>query len=60
MSGHLVNKHGIPERCPHCGIEPPEGSDVIAVRVENHSLMWHDGDVVCAVCGGFIRRFDAG
>ncbi len=28
--------------------------------VINHSLMWHDGDVVCVDCGKWIREFDAG
>lgn len=28
--------------------------------VINHSLMWHDGDVVCVDCGKYIRAFDAG
>lgn len=30
------------------------------ITVENHSLMWHDGDIVCQDCGGYVRMFDAG
>ena len=29
-------------------------------RVESHSDIWHDGDIVCLECGGYIRMFDAG
>lgn len=28
--------------------------------VINHSLSWHDGDVVCDNCKCFIRDYDAG
>lgn len=28
--------------------------------VINHDMMWHDGDVVCADCGKYIRSYDAG
>lgn len=28
--------------------------------VVNHSLMWHDGDVICQNCTGYIRDYDAG
>lgn len=28
--------------------------------VYNHSLMWHDGDVVCDDCGRYVRMYDAG
>ncbi len=40
--------------CPHCG------ADKSQQEVRNHSLMWHDGDVYCTACGGFVRYFDAG
>lgn len=42
--------------CMHCGGRPPE------TVVANHSLLWHDGDVVCAMpdCGRFVRDYDAG
>ena len=30
------------------------------LQVENHSGMWHDGDIVCQDCGGYVRMFDAG
>lgn len=26
----------------------------------NHSLMWHDGDIMCNDCGKFVRFFGAG
>lgn len=29
-------------------------------KVENYSMMWHDGDIVCQDCGGYVRMFDAG
>lgn len=29
-------------------------------EVRNHNIMWHDGDVHCKACGGFIRYYDAG
>jgi predicted SprT family Zn-dependent metalloprotease len=28
--------------------------------VVNHNLMWHDGDVICQNCEGYIRGYDAG
>ena len=56
---HGVNKQGIPEKCPSCGVEAKPG-DVIEVRVIDYDMMWHDGKVVCAECGHYIRMFDAG
>lgn len=38
--------------CRQCGSED--------TRVENHSMMWHDGDIVCNDCGRYVRMFDAG
>lgn len=38
--------------CPECGSTEFE--------MRNYSMMWHDGDIHCAKCGRFIRRFDAG
>jgi hypothetical protein len=26
----------------------------------NYSMMWHEADIVCAHCTGFIRYWDAG
>jgi len=26
----------------------------------NYDMMWHDGDIVCESCGGYIRSYDAG
>ncbi len=42
--------------CLRCAGKPP-GSEVV-----NHSLVWHDGDVVCTVkdCGRYVRGYDAG
>ena len=40
--------------CPKCGSTPDKH------RVENHDLSFHDGDVVCTVCGAKVRDFDAG
>lgn len=55
----LVNRildsaaNGNPNKCPKCGNGPERWT------VENHSLMWHDGDIYCE-CGQFIRKYDAG
>ncbi len=38
--------------CPKCG-----GTEF---EVRNYSMLWHDGDIHCAVCGRYIRGFDAG
>lgn len=29
-------------------------------KLVNYSMMWHDGDVICRNCGGYIRMYDAG
>lgn len=29
-------------------------------EMRNYSMMWHEGDIHCARCGAYIRRFDAG
>ena len=34
------------------------GSEEFIMR--NYSQMWHDGDIHCAECNKFQRRFDAG
>lgn len=48
--GHLVNNH---KKCP---VDPAhEGYEV-----RNYDQIWRDGDVHCAVCGAFIRDYDAG
>lgn len=52
--GHIVNRYGIPEKCPGCGASP------VVTRVDNYDLMWHDGDVVCSNCGQYLRGYDAG
>jgi hypothetical protein len=52
--GHMINPNGIPEKCPHCEIEP------LVTKVINYNMMWHDGDVVCETCNGYIRMYDAG
>ena len=38
--------------CPSCGSTRSE--------VQNHDLMWHDGDVVCLDCDTRVRGYDAG
>lgn len=38
--------------CPKCGSTEFE--------LKNYDESFHDGDVHCADCGQFIRRFDAG
>jgi len=38
--------------CPHCG------SDHTSVK--NYNMMWHDGDITCDDCGGYVRMYDAG
>lgn len=42
--------------CPTCGGKPEK------TEVVNHSLMWHDGDVICAKadCCRYVREWDAG
>lgn len=42
--------------CADCDGTPP------STRIVNHSMMWHDGDVVCAKpdCCRFVRNYDAG
>ncbi len=37
--------------CPGCGSREFE--------MRNYEMMWHEGDIHCAKCGKFIRRFDA-
>lgn len=39
-------------QCPICGSTDFE--------LRNYDMMWHDGDIHCARCGEFIRKFDAG
>jgi hypothetical protein len=29
-------------------------------KMVNYSMMWHDADIICARCNGFIRDWDAG
>lgn len=31
-----------------------------ARKMVNYSMMWHEADIICANCGGFIRYWDAG
>jgi hypothetical protein len=40
----------------HCKCREPEQ----VTEVVNHSMMWHDGDVICVTCGGYVRSYDAG
>jgi uncharacterized Zn finger protein (UPF0148 family) len=57
---HDVAFHGIGSdtvsmantKCPDCGSTEFE--------MRNYEMMWHEGDIHCAQCGKFIRRFDAG
>jgi len=39
-------------KCPECGSA--------AFEMRDYELMWHEGNIHCAECGKFIRRFDAG
>lgn len=41
-------------RCPSCGAHPSKQT------IENYDMMWHDGDIYCSECGGFVRFYDAG
>lgn len=43
-----VRDHRLDPRCIH---EP---------TLVNYDPIWHDGDVICRHCGGWIRSFDAG
>jgi len=43
---------GGPAKCPECGCEEFEMRD--------YSPLWHEGDIHCAQCGGFMHHFDAG
>jgi len=38
--------------CSECG-----GTEL---RMENYSMMWHDGDLVCETCDTYVRMWDAG
>jgi ribosomal protein S27AE len=38
--------------CTECGSTDFE--------MRNYEMAWHEGDIHCARCGEFIRRFDAG
>ncbi len=38
--------------CPECGSK--------STRMENYSMMWHEGDIVCNDCDTYVRGFDAG
>ncbi|MFB3779679.1 MAG: hypothetical protein ACE141_18820 [Bryobacteraceae bacterium] len=40
------------DTCPKCGSTEME--------LRNYSMLWHDGDVHCAVCGAYVRGWDAG
>lgn len=44
-----------PENRNVCG-----GCGSTNVKLENYSMMWHDGDMVCQDCGGYVRMWDAG
>jgi hypothetical protein len=37
-----------------CKCEKPE------LKMVNYSMMWHEADIVCAHCNGFVRYWDAG
>lgn len=39
-------------KCAGCGSTDFE--------MRNYELAWHEGDIHCARCGKFLRRFDAG
>lgn len=39
-------------KCPKCGS--------IEFELKNYDMAFHDGDIHCANCGQYIRRFDAG
>jgi hypothetical protein len=41
--------------CPHCGDTDPEHREM-----RNYNIAFHDGDIYCTSCGGFVRMFDAG
>lgn len=42
-------------QCPN-----PKCGAVGEVEMRNYEVAWHEGDVHCARCGAYIRRFDAG
>jgi hypothetical protein len=48
--GHLING------CKKCPVDPAHQG----FEVRNYDEMWRDGDVHCAECGAYIRRYDAG
>lgn len=39
-------------QCKKCGS--------LKTHVENYSMMWHDGDVICDNCDSYVRSYDAG
>lgn len=50
--GHIFAEKS--PNCPKCGAPPKDH------RVDNYSMMWHDGDVVCNKCNTRVRGYDAG
>lgn len=46
---HGVNPY---KKCPQCG-----GTNF---EVRDYDMMWHDGEVWCADCDVYVRRYDAG
>jgi hypothetical protein len=44
--------YDINNTCPECGSQN--------TVLENHSMIWHDGDIVCADCRTYVRGWDAG
>jgi uncharacterized Zn finger protein (UPF0148 family) len=52
---HLIGSNTVGmtnTKCPECGATEFE--------MRNYEMMWHEGNIHCAQCGKFIRRFDAG
>lgn len=45
---------GIHTHCPNCD-SPPENHEI-----RNYSMMWHEGDIHCKLCGTYVRMYDAG
>lgn len=41
-------------KCPTCN------SDDSQHVLINYEPMWHEGDIVCKLCGSKVRKFDAG
>ena len=48
------SKYNEEDLCPNCGSTPKDHI------LEDYDMMWHDGNVMCKLCGTKVRNYDAG